>query len=187
MNKKSFISYLAIICTAVFLSEERIDAQSYSALSSSAGIFQSPKGIGVSADLFSSTEHFDTFTLTMDLQCILSGKSSTPGIKLTYNYNKPIKEIKSGNGEPVIFYAGPGIACGYLRDTNSRIGLMCGISADAGCMVFYESRLSLCVEFSVELGFHLREDSRVGVSDFKFYEAGLTRAYLPQIKIQYYW
>ena len=175
------------LCLTFFLPSASLKAQTTEPLTASAGTWHSPKGFGATADIYYVNDHFSSFSLSVDLEGILSGKSSTPGTKFRYNYNLPLKMLKTGHGDHVLIYAGPGAALGYVRDTNSRIGLMGGLAADIGCIVFLASKVSLSLEFGGELAFHLREDNRYGVKDFKFYEAGVARIYLPQLRLQYYW
>lgn len=163
-------------------------AQTFELPRYSVGTFHSAKGFGLSGDIFrKGSDHISSVAVFLDMQSILNGASSSPGIRFRYNYNLPLLARELANGDNLLVFCGPGITFGYVRDTNTRIGYMCGISGDIVCSFLFKNNLSLSLALEASVAFHLREDNNTGVMDFKFYQAGLFNAYMPELRLQYNW
>lgn len=178
----------AVLVVSVLISSVSLNAQTLELPKFSCGTFHSAKGFGVSVDLSNyDSAHLNSFVLYLDMQSILDGQSSSPGIRARYNYNHPLCSKDLKNGDKFQLYAGPGVTFGYVRDLNSRIGFMCGISGEIVGSFLFENHLCLSLALEASAAFHLREDNNIGVLDFKFFQAGLFNVYLPELRIQYYW
>ena len=142
------------------------------------GGIQSPKGVGFCAEFARDAESFNAFTLTADLLDIISGVSSSPGIKLTYHYNLIGKSW--GDGKYAL-YAGPGLAAGYVRNLGNHFGFMAGLSGDAGLRVRCLHSILLSLEFQADLALHSKKQH----PDLSLYRAGFKHSYYPHLRIQY--
>lgn len=188
MARNIHILTFAVLAVSALFSSVSVNAQTLELPKYSVGTFHSAKGFGVSADLsYHDSPHLNSFALFLDMQSILDGRSSSPGFRARYNFNLPLcsKELK--NGDRFLLYAGPGVTFGYVRDLNSRIGYMCGISGEIIASFLFRNHLSLSLALEASAAFHLREDNNIGVLDFKFFQAGLVNVYMPELRIQYYW
>lgn len=141
------------------------------------GGIQSPKGVGFSAEFMHDAESFSAFSLTADLLDIISGVSSSPGIKLTYHYNLIGKTWDDGKYS---LYAGPGLTTGYVRNLGNHSGFMGGLSCDAGLRVRFMRSILLSLEFQADLALHSKR-----LPDLALYKAGFIHSYYPHLRIQY--
>ena len=141
------------------------------------GGIQSPKGVGFCAEFAHDTESFGAFSLTADLLDIISGVSSSPGVKLTYHYNLIGKTWNDGK---FTLYAGPGLAAGYVRNLGNHFGFMGGLSGDAGLRVRCLHSILLSLEFQADFGLHCKK-----LPDLSLYRAGYMHSYYPHLRIQY--
>ncbi len=100
------------------------------------------------------------------------------------------------------WYAGPGIATGWLGDkvvyhddaTNSRgvtwdRGFMLGIAGQVGLSYTFWFPLQLAVDIRPILGFHINQGEKVGDtvvgSKFGFYNQGFTYNFCPTLSVRY--
>ena len=142
------------------------------------GGIQSPKGVGLSMEFVHDAESFSAFSLTADLIDIISGVSSSPGVKLTYHYNLIGKSWGEGR---FAFYAGPGLTAGYVRNLDNHFGFMGGLSGDAGLRVRCLHSILLSLEFQADLALHGKKQH----PDVGLYRAGFKHSYYPHLRIQY--
>lgn len=188
MARNIHIFAFAVLAVSALVSSVSVNAQTFELPKFSVGTFHSAKGFGVSVDLSNyDSAHLNSFALFLDMQSILDGQSSSPGIRARYNYNHPLCSKDLKNGDKFQLYAGPGVTFGYVRDLNSRVGFMCGVSGEIVGTFLFENHLSLSLALEASAAFHLREDNNIGVLDFKFFQAGLVNLYQPELRIQYYW
>jgi len=143
------------------------------------GSIHSPKGVGACSSFKHESGAFGTLDLTADLIDILDGTSSTPGIKAAYHYNLVLKSWAEGKYE---LYAGPGLTAGWVRDTHNHVGLMGGLSGDAGLRVHCLHSMLISVEWQVD--FALQFKNRYN-PDMSLYAAGFRLPYIPYVRIQY--
>ena len=146
----------------------------------SIGMVNSPKGLGISMDIGPS--EFHSIAVTADLTEIISGKSSVPGFKLTYHYNMPFFTGKTDSGYRYSLYAGPGIAQGYVRGVDNRLGYMAGVSGAVGGRIGLQKRITIAIEFQGELALIFKNRHN---SCMSLYTAGIRHCYYPFIRIQY--
>ena len=138
------------------------------------------RGVGLGAERSSeSGAAFESFSLTLDLIDILDGTASTPGLKATYHHNLIVQDFQAGK---YVLYLGPGLTAGRVRDTRGHLGLMAGLSGDAGLRMQCLHSITLSVEF--QLDFALQFKNRIR-PDMSLYATGIRNAYLPYVKIQY--
>jgi len=143
------------------------------------GSIHSPKGVGLCASFRQDPGTFGTLDLTADLIDILDGTSSTPGIKFAYHYNLV---LKSWGGDKYVFYAGPGLTAGRVRDTHNHLGLMAGLSGAAGLSVRCLHSMLVSVEWQADFALQFKNRYH---PDMSLYTAGFRLPYLPYVRIQY--
>lgn len=145
----------------------------------SVGGIQSPKGVGFCADFGHGPEAFSSLALTADLIDILDGTASTPGVKLTYHHNLV---VKAWDGDKYTLYAGPGVTAGRVRDLRNHLGLMAGLSGDAGLRVQCLHSIAVSLEWQADFALQFKNRYK---PDLSLYRAGFSRSYYPYLRIQY--
>ena len=143
------------------------------------GTIHSPRGVGLSGEFVRDPESFSGLTLTADLIDILDGTASSPGIKATYHYNVIVKGWQDGKYQ---CYLGPGLTAGRVRDTQNHLGLMAGLSGDAGLRVHCLHSIIVSIEFQADFALQFKNRYH---PDMSLYAAGFQRSYLPYLRIQY--
>lgn len=160
------------------------EAQTKEKASVAFGTFHSLKGFGGTIDFFQE-KMFSTITVYTDMIGIITGETSTPGLRLTYFRNYRFLEKYSKNHDfNWNMYAGPGITTGYVRDTDLFSGILAGVSGDLGFQLWLKHNVCLNFEFQADFAFLLREHRRN--IELKLYDSGYRRFLYPQIRINYY-
>lgn len=145
----------------------------------SLGTTHSLKGVGICADWGHDPNAFSAFAFTADLIDILTGISSTPGLKFTYHYNSVLSNMEDGK---YVVYAGPGLTGGHVRNTDNHSGFMGGISFDAGLRVRCLRSVVVSVELQADLSLIFKNKFNPAMS---LYKAGFEQSYFPHVRIQY--
>ena len=143
------------------------------------GSLYSLRGVGVCAEIGHESGTFGAFSLTADLIDILDGTASTPGVKGNYYYNLLLRESADGKYQ---FYMGPGLTAGHVRDLHNHIGLMGGLSVDAGFRVHCLHSIMVSAEFQADFALQFKNRYR---PDMSLYRAGFWHSYIPFVRIQY--
>jgi len=170
---------LSIVC-AVFFS---VEAEAQNPVC--AGIFSSPKGFGLCLDLQKDTLYFESASLLIDMYGIYGGNHSVPGVKANYNFNW-IFAGHRGEECTVDFYAGPGVTLGYVRDRDYKMGAIAGLCGIVGTKLVFDVPWIISIEFQADLAFGLNKNNRYNTVNLALYEAGYSRLYYPQIRIQHF-
>lgn len=177
MLNKSRLAVLTVLLTALF-SVTSSAARPEKGISF--GTVNSFRGIGFCTDI--GTEDFHAVSIISDLTEILNGRSSMPGLRLTYHYDMTVCSGETKSGYPYIIYAGPGIAQGYVKTLDNRRGYMAGLSGAAGGKVLLARNISVSAEFQADAALIFKNRHTQYMS---FYETGLRHCYIPYIRIQY--
>lgn len=175
---------LALLCTA---------AQGRDWL---AGLFQSPRGIGLTVVLDGAGRELDIFTLRNDFYGILSGRTAQSGACLTYTHDY-VFLVREDPDRRLMLHAGAGAAFGYVHDYEKgffsaydralvrRPGWMTALAGNAGLRADFRRRITLDLSFSVLPGIHLRTDPDTGTLIASLYRNGLGQAFFPQVNLLY--
>lgn len=161
------------------------------------GLFQSPKGFGVTATFdTASGEEMNTVTLRTDFYGFLSGRTKQVGAILTYTRDYRIIRIE-GEDYAMILHAGAGVSLGYAHDhekgyyssydrelTHQRGGVA-ALAGLVGLRVDFRRHLTLDFGFTLEPGFHVRTDRDTGAVILSFYKNGIYRGYYPHLNLLY--
>ena len=151
-----------------------------------AGLYNSPKGFGLSFCTERHESSFNTYSAVADLTGVITGEHSAPGIYFNYSRNTVLRSGVKGDALCVL-YAGPGVSAGYLRDAGKEsYGAMVALSGTLGGRFLFGDRIALDLSINADLGVHLREKDHKGDGIGLFlYKNGLFRTILPQLKIEY--
>ena len=151
----------------------------------SIGLFNSPKGFGVTYSNDAGNRSYNSFSLYSDMTGVFSGKNSNPGIRFEYFKVFFVKEKNTQDCE-IRFYAGPGVSSGYVRDYGSDIyGVLLALSGTAGVRFCFPRGIAIDLGLSADLGLHIRGKENGQTANLKFYRNGLYRIPYPQIKLEY--
>ena len=153
-----------------------------------AGVFNSPKGFGLSAAASGLV-----FVLYADIYGIPRGRQDTPGIKFNLTRCRTVRSFGIPDGECSLYF-GPGVSLGWVHDLDNSVagqdalaenpGVCLALSGRVGIRAdFPSSKLSLDVSLTGEAGMHVRRDEWMGNLDLSLYKAGLHQLIYPQLTI----
>lgn len=126
---------------------------------------------------------FNSFDISVDLYKVIDGRHSNPGYKAEFIHNYVLTKGSAGGIYPWRLYAGVGAAAGYVRDVHDGMGVMVGVAGDIGAVMSFRNRISLAFEWRANVGTHITGNASSG--RMSFYAAGLTRAWIPRLRIIY--
>ncbi len=161
------------------------------------GLYQSPKGFGVTATFDSASgEEMNTVTLRTDFYGFLSGRTRQVGALLTYTHDYRIFRME-GEDYAMILHAGAGVSLGYAHDYENGFyssydrelthqkGGVAALAGLIGLRVDFRRHLTLDFGFTLEPGFHVRTDPDNGAVILSFYKNGIYRGYYPHLNLLY--
>lgn len=147
-----------------------------------AGLFNSPKGFGVSVRFSGVEKDFSTINLYADVTGILNGQANSPGVKLCYEY--AFSYLQFGPDGRFRAYVGPGVSVGYLKDNVSDPhGLLIALNCINGLQAIFERGVTLDLSFTVEAGLHMHADLQTDSSRLSIYKNGFRQFFFPQLTI----
>ena len=161
------------------------------------GLFQSPKGFGVTATFdTASGEEMNTVTLRTDFYGLLSGRTKQIGAILTYTHDYQVFRM-DGEDYSLVLHAGAGVSLGYTHDHEKGFyssyerelarnpGGVAALAGLIGLRVDFRRHLTLDFGFILEPGVHLRTDPNTGAVILSFYKNGIYRGYYPHLNLLY--
>lgn len=163
------------------------------------GLYNSPKGFGLTMHSPVNGSSFDSFCLHADSFGFFSGRVSNPGVKFNYSRNFILKEIRDEDLR-LQFFAGPGVSAAYVYDYETsrlfvlfggdelqkNMGLAACMSCTAGTrLLFDDCRISLDLSFRSELGVHIRRDEVKSSMNLSWYIMGALETFYPELTIFY--
>ena len=116
---------------------------------------------------------------------VISGKNLYPGASVEVLYLFSFARKQFDSGESMLFYAGPGINAGYVRNFDGRYGVMAALSGHIGFEYVFNVPVSLSLSLEPALGIHVNRD-RFGYVNTDLYRAGLAHSLLPHVGIMYH-
>ena len=161
------------------------------------GVYQSPKGVGISAVIESGGgQEMDILTLRSDFYGVLSGRTPEVGACVSYTHDYVLYRHE---GEDHVFrlHIGAGGLFGFTHDFEKgffsayerqlvrKPGWTVALAGNFGFRIDFRRRLSLDFGFSILPGVHLRTDDKTGALLVSFYRAGVYNSYFPQINLMY--
>ena len=149
----------------------------------SVGTTFSYAGTGLDYVFDIDNENFAEFQLRMDTMQMFSISSDLPGIAASAFWNIVFAEFKSRNGNPVRFYAGPGIALGYAGDVQRHPGFIFGVKGRVGGECAFPRGISVAMNISPMIGGHFSLSENM--VNMRLYRNGLIQSIIPEISIRY--
>ena len=184
MTRPAFITILAL--ATLFLGCNQAYAQRRV---ERAGIVNSPKEFGISLGVQQNDRQiYNTVNLTADLQGIMDGTETQPGIKFTWLHQNQIREGVIREDVDYRIYLGGGFTTGYVRDHGEpgrNMGPILGMAAGAGVLFLFQNNIDIGITFTGEFGLQLRRDEIFGTLDLSWYANGVLKAFIPQVTLYY--
>ena len=150
-----------------------------------AGLLQSPKGIGLGYERLCSERVYNAYFIYADIWPVLAGETSEPGIKIDISHCE-LYHLAWLEGKTLDWIGGGGFAAGYIQDTGARVpGLCPAVLAKTGLRLSYDRGYVVELSWQAELGLCITRQAPAGNLVSSLYKAGLQRAWMPQIKILY--
>lgn len=150
----------------------------------SGGLTQSPKAVGICASI-DKHDHISSFSIVADLYKVLNGENGLPGVKMNYTVDLPIYQTISAKGNRYIWYAGPGVTAGVVRDFQSVMGVIGGLRGNVGFRTIFRDHFVVAAGFSADIAFHARQSAEKGTIEMKFYKNGVFRTMYPEVRLEY--
>ncbi len=163
----------------------------------SAGLYSSPTGIGLQAQLPSGDgRETDIISVIADTYGLISGRTADIGVRVGYTHDYIISTYEA-DGFTMNFHAGAGLTVGYVHDGENgsilgtgealqkEMGVMAALSGSIGLRFDFTRNAAIDFGLSANPGVHLRMDRENGSMYLSFYRNGLFHALLPHISIMY--
>ena len=148
-----------------------------------AGATFSPNGFSISYERFVDDSSFMEVGLKAECLDLFFGQSDLPGISSSFTWNMIIAERMSPNGNPLRFFAGPGICLGWGHDYSRSQGLSLGLKGRVGVECDFDRNITVSVSLAPYIGVHLQFTDKY--LDMRYSRAGVLSAALPEIGIKY--
>lgn len=168
MNKKLFISLFALLFSL-----------SVSARVEMAGLYNSPKGVGLCIVEGSEKNTFTSFSALLDTYGIYGRKDITPGIRFNISRQYYISGYRYGDARLYLF-AGSGASAGFVHD-NGLLDVplmpMGAVSGSFGITTDNPRKINITLCITAEVGICAGPNGTV------WYMNGIQRALHPEICI----
>ena len=182
----TFLAVALLLFCPALLAQERL-----------LGVYQSPKGVGISAVIESNDgQEMNILTLRSDFYGFLSGRTQDVGACVSYTHNYVLYRHE-GEDHVLRLHIGAGGLFGFTHDFEKgflsaydrqlvrKPGWTVALAGNIGIRVDFRRRLSLDCGFSILPGVHMRTDNKTGALLVGFYKAGVYNAYFPQVNLMY--
>ena len=152
------------------------------------GLYSSFKGVGM--EVMTEPEgKMESFILSTDFGgTLIRDIHESAGLKFSWRMHYTFSQGRSERGLVYRLYAGPGLSAGYVRDYTTKndrgFGFMTGICANEGILLTFDKRaVSIALEFSQDLGFHMTRRGEMNNLNMGLYKRGIYSGYFPEIKV----
>ncbi len=147
------------------------------------GIVQSYSRIGLYYEHATKDGSFMSWSLCTETAEMFSGRTPIPGMSVSFGWNFILSEIKTSEGNRIIFFAGPGVSSGMCRDFKSPPGFFFGLQGRAGICMRCARNVDISANLAPVIGLHsIVNDEAIFM---KYYKNGLMRSFIPEIRIGY--
>ncbi|MCR5561065.1 MAG: hypothetical protein K6F58_04520 [Bacteroidales bacterium] len=172
---------VALLALILFAPARQALAQGYAL-----GTFQSFKGVGLSAEVLSSSgREFSLFTLYADLAKVYTGANRLPGIKMGYSRNIRIADFEPKTLDDLCLFAGSGFTAGWVMDSGREVYGACGaLSGTFGARAAFPCGVVFSLGLTLETGLLLYPEG--GNVKSTLYRDGIYNAVLPHLTISYF-
>ena len=172
MNARKLIT-LALACIAIHINA--------SAQGLSLGLYNSPKGFGISLDHNATADILNSYTVYADVYGMYTGTNTSAGVKMVYLHSNRLSSIDTDYAR-FDFYLGPGGSTGYVRDHNYEgFGFILTADVSFAIRVCFKRNFDMELSNVAEIGFIIGEDG--GHTQLSIYDNGLLQALIPALKL----
>lgn len=140
-------------------------------------------GTGLTYERIVSEEAFMELQIRVETFELFHFNAPVPGMSASATWNLYFSEFKSGNGNLVRLFAGPGVAVGYMPDMKAPLGTMFGLKGSVGAECRFDRNVAISINVSPILGAHLTMMG--GMPHMKLFINGLIYGLMPEIGIKY--
>lgn len=141
-------------------------------------------GAGICYEDVLGEDSFYQLGLKAELVEVFTGRADSPGVSVGFTCNYIIRRWQSENDNEIIFYAGPGIETGWVRDFRSDRGGFVGLKGRIGLQCLFPRKIKVSLSLAPCIGAHFTSKEETGVR-MEFYRNGLLSAVMPEIGIRY--
>lgn len=146
----------------------------------SSGGYFSPKGTGIST-ILDREGYFYDISAAFDLEGMILGATARPGVRASLLRASVLATPTVG--ETVLrFYAGPGVAVGYVRDNAAGKGVMGCLCGGFGMLAELRGDVLAGVSIMADFGLHMTRGAS-GQWVLDLYRNGLYRAWWPEVRV----
>lgn len=147
------------------------------------GLFNSPRGFGLSIDYTTKSDIRNSFTVYADIYKLTDGSTAYPGIKIVYLHYNRIGGISGTHATYDLFIA-PGFSTGYALDKDKEYpGIVTAADLSFAMRMVPQKHFEL--EFGVLTEIGLISGVGKGGTQTGIYSNGLIQSLYPIIKIMY--
>ena len=147
------------------------------------GLFNSPRGFGLSIDYTTKSDIRNSFTVYADIYKMTDGSADAPGVKIVYLHYNRIGGLTGPHATYDLFIA-PGFSTGYVLDKDKVYpGILTAADISFALRMVPERHFEL--EFGVLTEIGLISGVGKGGTQTGIYSNGLRQSLYPIIKIMY--
>ena len=147
----------------------------------SAGLYNSPKGFGISLDYNANADILNSYTVYADIYGMMSGIYRGAGVKFVYLHYNRLSWFETDYARFDV-YLGPGASTGYVRDYNyDRFGFILTADVSFAIRACFKRNFDIELANVAELGFLMGEDE--GHTQLSIYNNGLLQSLIPSLKL----
>lgn len=140
-------------------------------------------GVGLVYEYDVSEDTFAEIQFRAEMSEVFRSMAPFPGVTASWTWNMYFAQVRSGNGNGIRFFAGPGVIAGFTPDMRAPYGALFGLKGRIGGECRFERNVSISVSISPVLGAHV--SMRDGMPHMKLYRNGLPYGAMPEIGIKY--
>lgn len=147
----------------------------------SAGLYNSPKGFGISLDYSAGADILNSYTIYADIYRMITDADKDAGVKFVYLHYIRLTNIETQSGR-FDFYLGPGASTGYVRDyAHDHMGFI--LTADVAFAVRYCFKRNFDLELANVAGLGFIVGDEGGHTQLSIYNNALFQALIPSLKL----
>lgn len=149
----------------------------------SSGLYNSPKGFGLSLDYYATADILNSYSVYADIYGMLSGIYKGAGVKFVYLHYNRLSCFETDYARFDV-YLGPGSSIGYVRDYNyEQFGFILTADLSFSIRACFKRNFDIELANVAELGFLVGDES--GHTQLKIYNNGLVQSLLPSLKLMF--
>lgn len=140
-------------------------------------------GLGLGYEHWTDGKSFIQADLRAELTETFMNRKDRAGATASFTWNIVFASGKSGNGNTIRYFAGPGAIVGAAVDHKVSTGGIFGIKGRAGVECSFDRHITISACLSPTLGMHV--SMKNDVVSMRLYRNGLIYGLLPEVGIKY--